>query len=335
MKKFFDKENFVLSSFDPKARRQSLVLSLLLIFFFAIAAFTFFNMLYCFADVVGSIVSGSPDVAILDFLRSLPVFLTFFMTLWGLLLLHAFFRNVSEERRIHSLKKDATTILSFAGLNIVYILSRTVSGAYLSLVEGSPSALYPLDALLYSLLFVAIGVLALVYAKKWQDKLPYVVPSRGPIVKRARFVYCLFVTFWMLFALYGFGAFWIGLFIIDFLHGYLFFSIALLLVFLVNFLFLAVWEFYFNELKEEKRKEFLLPLSLVGLGCSAVTAVIYFIALGNNLDGPSNVGFGVLPVAFAASVNIATLLLVATPVIVSIVALVKGLLARKALKAAE
>jgi hypothetical protein len=73
----------------------------------------------------------------------------------------------------------------------------------------------------------------------------------------------------------------------------------------------------------------LLPLAIVALVVSIAVAVFYFVALGANLDGPANVGFGVLPIAFAASVNIATLLAVATPIIVSIAALIKGILLRK------
>ena len=184
--------------------------------------------------------------------------------------------------------------------------------------------------MLYALLFVCIGVFALLYRKKFQEKLPFIVPNRAPVVSKARFGYCFAVAIWMLIALFSFAAFWLGLFIIDFLHGYQAYSIALLLVFFVNALFMCVWEFYYNELKEEARKQVLLPLALIGLGVSVCAAAFYFIALGFNLDGPANVGFGVLPVAFAASVNIATMLVVATPLIVSVVALIKGLLRRKA-----
>ena len=59
------------------------------------------------------------------------------------------------------------------------------------------------------------------------------------------------------------------------------------------------------------------------------------IGLGTNLDAPSNFGFGTLPVAFAASVNIATLIVVATPLIVAVVALIKGLLLRKKATSSE
>ena len=329
MKNLFSRENFLFPSLERKARIQSLVVAILLAVFFLASAFTFMNMFYAFVNAVGSIVSGSPDVAIKDLLRSVPLFLSFFMTLWTLLLIHAFFRNESKERLNKSLFKNGIAICSFAVINIIYIFVGRIAGKYLSLVEGGPSAIYPLDAILYSLLFIAIGVCAILYQKKFQEKVPYVVPTRGPIVIKARFAYCLFVSFWMLFALFTFGGFWMGLFIMDFKHGYLAYCLALLFVYLVNWVFFVAWEFYYNELKAEKRKEILFPLSLIALGVAVLAAIFYFVALGNNLDGPSNVGFGVLPVAFAASVNIATLLVVLVPVIVSVVALIKGLLARK------
>ena len=128
---------------------------------------------------------------------------------------------------------------------------------------------------------------------------------------------------------FSFADFFIGLFVIDFIHGYAFYGIMLLIAMLLPSLLLGLWEFYFNELKEEKRKEFLLPLGIAGTAISLVITIFYFVALGLNLDGPSNVGFGVLPVAFTASVNIATLVVVITPLGVAITALIKGLIARK------
>lgn len=329
MKKFFDKENFILSTFDDKQRKQSLVVSILVIVAFILSAFTFFNFLFGFVDAMGSIVSGSPDVAVKDLLRSIPTFLSFFMSVWTLLLFHASFRNVNEERRNKSLFKNAIAVIAFGGLAIVYVIVGLIIGKYKSLVEGSPSPLYPLDIVLYALVFIALGVLTLLYLKKFSAKMPYVVTSRGPIVTKARFVYCFGVSIWMLCAFYGLSAFIIGLFIVDFIHGHAFYGIALLLAYLLPALMLAVWELYYNELKEEKRKEFLFPLSLVALGCSVVVMALYFVSLGTDLDAPSNMGFGVLPIAFAASVNMATLVMVFSSFIVSVVALIKGLIYRK------
>lgn len=328
IKQYFDKENFLFSSFDQKQKRQSLVVSGLLILFFIISSFTFFNMLYAFSDIIGSIVSGSADVALKDLLRSAPLFLTFFMSLWTILMLQASFRNVSEEKRMKSLFKDAICLLAFAFVNASMVFGQLANHTFVSLVEGSPSPLYPLDSILFSLLFVAIGVLTILYVKKWKDKFPYVVPTRE-IVKKARGVYCVFLTFWALIALFAFSGSIFSIFIYDFKHEYGFYGIMTILAYFLSPLFLGVWEFYFNELKEEKKKEFLFPLALAGIILSLLVVALYFVSLGTNLDAPSNAGFGMFPVAFAASVNMATMIVVVTPLIVSIVALIKGILIRK------
>ena len=328
-KELFSKENFLFPTFEKKQKIQSFVLAGIIGVLFVFCAFAFLNVLYCFADAVGSIVSGSADVAAQDIGRSFPFFLCLFMGIWSLLLAQAFFRNVDEDKRRRSLYKNAIAILVFAGINIIYVFANRFSGRYLSLVEGSPLPLYPLDTIICSLVFAALAACAIVYEKKLKDKLPYVVPNRAPVVKKARFIYCFAISLWMLVSFFSFAAFWMGLFIIDFKHGYAAYSIALLTVFLVNFCFFTVWEFYYNELKEESRKKVLLPLAIIALGVAAVAAIFYFVALGFNLDGPANVGFGVLPVAFSASVNIATMGVVFTPLIVGITALIKGLIIRK------
>ena len=330
MKKYFDKENFLPSAFDREQRRQSLVVSILLIVFFVISAFAFMNALYAFADAVGSIVSGSPDVMTQDLARSVPLFLVLFMSLWTLFILQAAFRNVSDEKFRRSLYKDAICLIAFGGVNIVYIIIGLITKRYLSLVEGSPTRIYPLDTFILSIIFILLGVAVILYLKKFASKYPYKVDnSRGSIVKKARGVYCTFMSFFLLIALFGLSGGLYSLFIYDFRHGYAFYGIMTILVYLLSPVILGFWEFYYNELKDEKKKEFLLPISIVSCGVSLILTVLYFVALGTNMDAPANAGFGMFPVAFAASVNIATLLVVFSPLIFSVTALIKGLIARK------
>lgn len=314
---------------DKDQRKQSTFLSCLVILGFILSAFSFLNMLYAFADCIGSIVSGSMDVALKDFLRSLPIFLCFFMSLWLLLSLQASFRKVSEEKWHKSLLKDSICLIAFGVLNVLYIIIGLIIGKFSSLVEGAPSYLYPLDAFIFSIVMAVIGVFMLLYVKKYEERFPYVVQKRGEIVTKARGLYCTFVTFWMLFALFGLSAGIYSIFIYDFAHEYAFYGVAVVLAYLISPIMFAVWEFYYNELKEEKKRELLLPLALCGLCASIIVVVLYIVSLTSNMDAPSNAGFGMFPVAFAASVNIATLLTVFTPVIVSVVAVIKGLLLRK------
>lgn len=329
MKDLFNKSNFVHSEFDKVQKRQSLIVGILIIIFFIASAFAFVNMLYASVDAIGSIVSGSIDVAIIDLLRSVPLFLVFFMCLWTLLLLQSTFRRVNDEKWHKSLFKDAICLIAFGAINILYIIIGLIIGKYSSIVEGSPSRLYPLDTFLLSFLFIAVGVVVILYVKKFEKNLPYVVPTRGEIVTKARGLYCTFVTFWLLISLFGFATGLYSLFIYDFKHGYAFYGIATILIYCLSPILLGAWEFFYNELKEEKKKQYLLPLSIVSLSVSLLFTILYMVSLSISLDAPSNAGFGMFPIAFAASVNIATLIVVFAPLIVSITALIKGILKRK------
>ena len=332
MKNMFDRNGFVLCGLDRKQKNHALLSTLAVILFFIITAFTFMNFLYCLSDCIGSIVCGSPDVSVRDALRSMPIFLSFFMTLSGLMTAHTFYRNESPGILRKRAEKHSLIGAVIGIVIIVYVIVMCIAGRYLSIVEGSPSPFYPLDSVLYSLPFIALCVLVRLYFKKAADAHPYCGPSRAPLQKKGRFVRSFFKTFWMLIGLYGFCGFFYSFFIVDFTNGYVPYIIAMLIISCAALLSIAVWEFYYNNLKEEKRKEVTLPLAIISLAVSVCSTVIYFIALKGNLDGPTSVGFGILPIAFSASVNFATLLVVATPVIVSVTALIKGIIRRSKAK---
>ena len=330
MKKLFDKFNFTLSSFDKKQKTQSLVVSLLVIASYVMAAFTLFDALYAFSDIVGCFVSSSPDVAIKDALRSAPLFLMFFMAILIVILFHVTFRRTNEQKWKKKLMGYSIAIITIASINIIYIIVGLFVGKYYSLVEGAPSPLYPLDSILYALFGIAIAVANILYVKKYAEKYPYIVPVRSGIVTKVRIVYCIPLVLYYIISLFGLSGGLYSIFIYDFVHEYAFYGVGVVLAYLSSPLVLGVWEFYYNELKEEKKKELLLPLSLISTGVTVVFAALYFISLSTNLDAPSNAGFGMFPVTFSASVNIATMIVVALPVLFSLVAVVKGLIIRRA-----
>ena len=335
MKKLFDRSSFVHSGLDAKQKKQSLCVMAAVAVFFVLSTFTFMNFLYCLSDCIGSIVCASPDISLRDAQRSAPIFLSFFMTLSGLMVAHTFYRNESEDILRKKAKKHAIIGIVIGALIIVYVIAMRIAGKYLSLVEGAPSAIYPLDSILYSLLFIAFGIFILTYFKKATGGAKYAGPSRPRLQKKGAFVRYFFRTLWLLFGLYGFCGFFYSIFIVDFTNGYVPYALAIMLVSLVVFLSIAVWELFYNNLTPKKRKEITLPLSIVSLVVSVVSCAVYFLALKGNLDGPANVGFGILPVAFSASVNFATFLVVATPLIVSVTALIKGLYIRRKSAAAK
>lgn len=326
MKKMIEKNDFVLSGLDKSGKIRSAIASCAVVLFFVFSAFTFMNFLYCLSDCIGSVVCTSFDVALRDALRSMPIILSFFLSLSGLMVAHTFYRNESAEILGKKAKKHAVIGIAIGVMIVVYVIVMLICGRYLSIVEGAPSPIYPLDAVIYAVVFIAFDVCVMIYLGKNPDA--DFGPCRAPIQKRGRVVRSIFRTFWLFIALYGFCGFFYSIFIVDFRHEYVPYSIAMMLVSFVSLASIAVWEFFYNNLTAEKRKKATLPLSLILLAVSVVSAAIYFIALGKNLDGPSNVGFGLLPIAFSASVNLATLLVVVTPLIVSVTALVKGIFRR-------
>ncbi len=303
-------------------RRRSILSVLAVTVCFVLSAFTFMNFLYCLSDCLGSVVCGSLDIALRDALRSVPIFLSFFLSLCGLTVAHTFYRNESGEILRKQAKMRAVLSVILGAVIAVYVLIMRLAGRYSSLTEGGPTRLYPLDALLYAIACIACGASVLAHLKRSPD---FAGPCRAPIPRRGKVVRYVFRFLWLLIALYGFCGFFFGLFILDFSAGYVPYTLAFLLVSLVAFLSIAVWELYYNNLTEARRRAVTLPLTLVSLAVSLAAAILYFLALKHNLEGPANVGFGVLPVAMSASVNLATLLVVVTPLIVSVVALVKGL----------
>lgn len=311
---------------NNKTKKQALIVTILLCYFFVISAFTFMNALYCLSDIIGSIVSSSVDIAVRDILRSVPVFLSFFLTLCGLMVMHTFYRNESKDILRRNAKFFASAGIGIAVIIIGYVIANVITGRYLSIVEGSPSPYYPLDACLYAVLYIVFGICVHLYFKKHAEEGLYEGPSRAPLSKKVGFIKYFFRFFWLMFALYGFCGFFYSFFIVDFKHGYVGYSIVAMMISLVAFLTMAVWELYYNNLSEEKKRAKTLPLALISLCVSIVSAVIYFLVLKNNLDGPTNVGFGLLPVAYSSSVNVATFLVILVPVIVSVVALIKGVI---------
>lgn len=325
MKNRSDKGGSVFSGLDPRCRKQAVAVMLAVCLFFVLCAFTFMNFLYCLSDCIGSIVCGSADIALRDALRSMPIFLSFLMTLSGLMTAHTFYRNEDPRVLLRRAVKHAMAGLTLGVVILVYVICGLVTGRYEALTEGAPSALYPLDSMLYSLPYIALGIATVVYFSKTPKELLYQGPCRAPIPKRCRLLRCFFRTIWLLIGLYGFCGFFYSFFIVDFTQGYLPYIAAVMLVSLVSFLTVAVWELYYNNLTEQRRRAVTLKLALISLAVSCASAVFYFIALGKNLDGPSNVGFGILPVAYSSGFNFATLLVVATPLIVSLTALIKGI----------
>jgi len=329
IKDIFNRDHFTYSGFDAKAKKQSSIVTIALIVTFIIAALCTFNFFYALCDVIGSIVSGSPDCALRDLLRSLPILFTLLGLAHIFISLHYTHRNVSDEKRTKGINYNSIASIVFGGGTILYVVIGTIAGIYSSLVTGYPSALYPLDSLLGGLLILAVGILFLLWNKKYQEKLPYVVPNRANTAKGVeKGFHHFFVAIWVICALYGLAAVINSTYIVDWTHGHVFYSIMLVIMFALPVFYLLIWEFYYNELKEENRKN-MLVVAIAGAVLSIVVVGLYALAYNLDPQAPDLACFGILAVDYTASVNAATLIYTICNIAVPVTALAKALIVYK------
>lgn len=286
-------------------------------------------MAYSVIDAAGSIVSGSSDVAVRDLIRNMPIIISFLISFYAMMAIHALQKGVDEKRRIKSVFKDSVVTLSFSVINIIYILVMLIIKNYDSLIEKCPTYLFPLDTMLFSIVFAVISVVMILKIKKHEKDKSDSLPLRKIALadnKILRFFYCFGIVIWTLVSLYGLTAGIYSIFIYDFAHEHIFYGVMTILIYLLSPIYLGIWQFYFHALKDEKKASVQLRLSLISLGVSLIVTVLYFVSLSLDLDAPSNAGFGMFPIAFAASTNLGTFLIVFMPGIVSIINVITALI---------
>ena len=329
VKDIFNREHFVCTSFDKKAKVQNIIVSVVLAVVFTVAALCTFNFFYVLCDVIGSIVSGSPDCAIRDLLRSLPILLTLLGVCHVFIALHYVRRNVSEEKMTKGLLYNSFAAIAFGGATILFVVIGLFTGIYSKIVTGYPSALYPLDALLGALAIVCVGVCALLWNKLFKEKFPYVVPNRADTAKGVEKIFHhVFVGIWTICALYGLAAVINSTYIVDWTHGHVFYSVMLVIMFILPAIYLGIWEYYFTELKEENRNNMLL-ISIVGTCISVLVVGLYALAYNLDPQAPDLACFGILAVDYTASVNAATYIYAVCNLAVPVTSLVKAILLNK------
>ena len=252
MKKLFERDGFVFAGLRGKQKKHDLCVTAAVLLFFVLSAYTFMNALYCLSDIIGSVVGGSADIAGRDALRTLPIFLTFLMSLAGLMAAHSFYRNESGAVLRKRARTHAAVGMGTGALLILYVAAGLLAGRYLSVAEGAPTPLYPLDTVLYALAVCGAGVLVFLYFGKNASAAPFAGPCRAPEKKKKSAGRRVGAALWLLLALYGFSGFFYSLFIVDLSDGYVPYSLALMLVLLITWLSVAVWEFYYNNLTARK-----------------------------------------------------------------------------------
>lgn len=301
--------------------------SILAIVLWVLGSFGIWEVVYELSHMVGAIVSGDPGYALGEFLRMLPMVLVVATFLFDGVFLHNAFVADNDKVRRDNWKKMGVFMFVMSALIVVYVLVGMITGRYFSIVEGNPTWLFPLDTVIFAVLFTGFGYWAL--KRKPLENLKYGTRHYKGVVRGIGLFFCILSYF---ISTSAFAGFMYGIFIMDWSHGYLLFNFAMLLVFAVAFGNFAVYRFVYRKLPEGGKPSGLVKMSLISLGVALISIALYLAAVEAYPMAPNQNAFGLYPVDFTASVSVFPFILGANNILVPVCALIYGLIAKKKVK---
>lgn len=298
--------------------------SILAIIFWVLGSFGIWEVVYELSHMVGAIVSGDPGYALGELLRMLPLILLVAIFIFSGMFLHNAFIAENEKVRKRNWKAMGTFIIVMSSLIILYVPVGRLTGRYYRLVEGYPTALFPLDTVILGLALIVFGYWAV--KRKPLGEFPYGICHFNGLLRGIGRFFCMLSYF---VSTAAFAGFVYGLFIMDWSHGYLFYNFMLLLVFGLAFGYFAVYRFIYCRWPNEKKNAGLIKMSIISLVVAIVVMVLYLTAEQLYPMAPNQNAFALHPVDFTASVGVLPLLYGANNLLVPICALLYGLITRK------
>ena len=177
MKNIFACNDRYIADLGNDARRERRFYLILSVLAFVPGAFTFWEMHYELWHIIGSLASGSPDRALAQMIRMLPLYLTGAAFIFLLIYTNGAYRAKNAGSRCTLWIIGGAVMITLGAAISVYVIAGLITGEYEKIVEGYISPLFPLDMLLAGIVFILIGLLSVRYSKILRNKasvLPYV-----------------------------------------------------------------------------------------------------------------------------------------------------------------
>lgn len=324
--RYFKKENRIFSGKTKEEKKQNFLRIFICAALFVFDSFLMWDFLYNLCNIIGSIVSGTPSEGIAQALREIPQN-TLAVALMHLLIWY--YRGnfaVRPEKRKNYIRANAAVSAVLGLAAAVYVIAGCASGFYFSLIEGHPTALYPLDMLIWALLLCTFSVWCFANAENKEENSGARTAGKCFAVKIIDGIFC---TFSLGAALCTFAGFIYGIFTVDFAREGIFFDIVLLLNYLTAVLqalvFLFVYRFVKDELKRKAQRTFALSFLIFNI----VLFVLYFVSVQLENEAPNLNAIGILPVEYTASFHAFPLIFGINNVVVPLGAFVKSFFGKK------
>ncbi len=297
------KENRAYSTFCRRAKIERNVYFVIATVLFILSSFLTFEFLYEGANILASIISNTPNEAIRQFTRMVPIFVLTIAMVHLNIALRCIYKAHTQQSRFNGLRHNSRVTFCFGAFIVIYVIIGLVSGMYSSAIEGYPSLLYPLDMLFVGCLLMGIKVAECFYEdyiKKHPIELPLYDDKRNPHLRRVDHV---FYSISYIIALISFASNIYSFFVMDFTHGNIFFNVMMILVQLLAWLTPMFYIFVYDEAKPELKNKIQSQYSLIIFAINLLVWILYLIANQLQPHAPNLNAFGLLPIEYTASIN--------------------------------
>ncbi|GEM_PF-5792844 len=297
-------------------------------FLYVASSFLVFLSIHSLISLFGSLVSGSPERAFIDFRRILPIVLVTVSTYLMMSVSHNLRVYDSFEQKAKLSRTGGILVLAFAGSALLHPLAGFILQLdFKELVSIGPSIFYPLDIMLLSVLEIVVGICWLVYAKNWKEKEKKAEEERDRIlfstgrlpVEAKRIMYNqtekqtigphFLTVLFVLISMYGFAAACFAPFTLSWTRdNYVFFNLTLMFLFFLPSVYVAVWKFFFLTKTGKKRVSFKIEAGAMGFCFCLISVVFYLAAIKNDPTAAVVSAMSLLPIDFYSGFNIVWIL---------------------------
>ncbi|MBO4325688.1 MAG: hypothetical protein J5950_00250 [Clostridia bacterium] len=330
MAAYLTRNDRIKSELGKDARRERRFYMFFSILAFVPGAFALWEINYELWNMIGSVASNSPDMALTQTVRMLPLYLTGASFIFFLIYTNGAYRAKNVKARASKWCAGGIVMIVLGMITAAYVGIGVALGEYDRLIEGYVSPLFPLDMLLAGVIFIGVGFLSIRYSKVIGEKgsaLPC-VDDRGLFGWRLR-TFGLLRALCLLMAMIGFAACFWGIFVLDFAHGCLMYGIVLWLNYFTAFAMYFAYKYIFCETKPGIRGTTAVKLGSIFLIINVILFALHLITVQIWNEAPDVVAFGILPADFLTSMNIFAVFYGVNNILAPIIAIARGLVMEK------
>lgn len=275
-----------------KGNNEQKLYSLLSVILWVFASFALWEFVCELSHEIGAIVSKDPEYAVGEVLRMMPHTLLLVGALFAELFLNNAFTAVNLEARVKNWKIMGRFLIIVSAINVLYVCVGVATGIYFGFVEGSPTALYPLDAVLCALIFGFCGFFFNKYAAGLKEKGSSISFAKEGTNGAVRAILRTFGFLGMLLSNYAFASWVYSFFEMDYTHGGVFLNLCVFINYFIPVAMFFVYRFVYLSKEDEDKPDYLktvslwfLVINIASLALYILASKIYFDALSTNCPG--------------------------------------------------